>query len=302
MPKNFYKVLGLRPAASELEIRRAYLRLALRYHPDGNQDCHPRRFAQLAEAFEVLSDRRKRSRYDALGEEGLRRAGHQFHGDPHATYARFVRSRGVSIESSASYESSESTVQVPTDDFASVSGRSRLPKNRTIEHVLLITLEDIAMGAILSLKILQRRMSASGLMTRQVKKLNVDIRPGWKAGTRITFPDEGDEEPDRRPGDVVFVLREKPHPIFRRQGCDLRYTARITLKQALSGAHLQVPTLLGEPLLLCTKGEVITPESTRRFPDQGLPHEVNSSRRGDLVVAFSIEFPKKVSQTLISSL
>jgi len=65
--------------------------------------------------------------------------------------------------------------------------------------------------------------------------------------------------------DVVFVLREKPHPFFRREGCDLRCTALISLKQAQCGTHLEVPTLLGEPLNLCTKGEVISMDSTHRI-------------------------------------
>jgi len=132
--------------------------------------------------------------------------------------------------------------------------------------------------------------------------LNVEIRPGWKAGTRITFPGEGDEVPNRRPGDVVFVLREKPHPFFRREGCDLHFTARISLRQALSGVNIQVPTLQGEPLDLSTAGEVIRWDSTRRIPGQGLPHQVNGSCRGDLVVDFIIEFPETVSETVISLL
>jgi len=132
--------------------------------------------------------------------------------------------------------------------------------------------------------------------------LIVEIRPGWKAGTRITFPGVGDQLPNRRPGDVIFVLREKPHPFFRREGCDLRFTAGISLAEALGGAQLEVPTLQGESLHLCTKGEVISQNSTRRFPGQGLPHQVNDWCRGDLVVDFSIKFPETISEAVISSL
>jgi len=102
--------------------------------------------------------------------------------------------------------------------------------------------------------------------------------------------------------DVVFVLRDKPHPFFRRQACGLRYTARISLKQTPCGTLLEVPTLQGEPLHLSTKDEVISPDSTHRFPGQGLTHQINGSCRGDLVVDFSIEFPETMSQKAISSL
>jgi len=80
------------------------------------------------------------------------------------------------------------------------------------------------------------------------------------------------------------------------------FTARISLRQALSGVNIQVPTLQGEPLDLSTAGEVIRWDSTRRIPGQGLPHQVNGSCRGDLVVDFIIEFPETVSETVISLL
>ncbi|XP_037708224.1 dnaJ protein homolog 1-like [Drosophila subpulchrella] len=101
-------------------------------------------------------------------------------------------------------------------------------------------------------------------------------------GTRITFPKEGEEVPNRAPGDVVFVGRS-PH-------------------LAKAGAFLEVATILGEPLHLSTKGKVISPDSTHRFPGQGLTHQINGSSRGDLIVDFSIEFPKTMSQKARSSL
>jgi len=125
--------------------------------------------------------------------------------------------------------------------------------------------------------------------------LNVEIRPGWKAGTRITFPGEGDEVPNLRPGDVIFLLREKPHPLFRREGCDLLFTARISLRQALSGVVLEVPTLQDGPLRFSTKGQVISGDSTRTFPGMGLPHQADSSCFGKLVVDFDIDFPETIS-------
>ncbi|XP_037724071.1 dnaJ protein homolog 1-like [Drosophila subpulchrella] len=296
MAKDFYKVLGLRRGVTNFEIRMTYRKLALRYHWHCDKNKYSQaaeRFKQVAEAFEVLSDRKQRDLFDAVGEDGLRRAGHQFHGDPYATFAQFFGYRYASSETSDD-----------DDDFPGASGSwsGLLPKNPPIEHELLVTLEDIAKGCTKRPTISQRRISSRGRATQHRKMLVVEIRAGWKAGTRITFPGEGDEMPNRRPGDVIFVLREKPHPIFRREGCDLHFTARITLKQALGGAQLEVPTLQGEPLHLSTMGEVIRQDSTRRFPGQGLPHQVIGSCRGDLVVNFCIEFPEAISETVISSL
>jgi len=93
-----------------------------------------------------------------------------------------------------------------------------------------------------------------------------------------------------------FVLRDKPQPIFRREGCDLCYTDLISLKQALCDTLLEVPTLLGELMHLSTQSEVISADSTHRFPGQGLSHPINGSCRGDLIVNFLIEITKTMSQ------
>ncbi|XP_037726151.1 dnaJ protein homolog 1 [Drosophila subpulchrella] len=271
MGKDFYKMLGLPRGATDYEIRVTYRMLAQSFHPDMSQNPHAaERFEQLAEAFEVLSDKKKRELFDALGEEGLQQTGYQFQGNPYATYAKVLNSYDV--------------------DFP------LLPKNSTVEHVLLITLEDILKGCIKRLEISQRRISFTGRAIQESKMLNVEIRPGWKAGTRITFPGEGDEVPNRRPGDVVFVLREKPHHYFRREGCDLLYTAKISLRQALSGLHFLVPTLQGGILPVNITDDIITADTVRRFPGQGLPHQVNGSRRGDLIVNFVIDFPETVPE------
>ncbi|XP_037727798.1 dnaJ protein homolog 1-like [Drosophila subpulchrella] len=164
-----------------------------------------------------------------------------------------------------------------------------------------LCVQDIANGCIKSLKISQVRISSSGMATRHGKMFNVLVRSGIKAGDRITFPNEGDEGRNRAPGDEVFVLRVKPHPIFRWEGCDLRYMARITLKEALCGARLVVPTLQNKPLYRCTRAELIDPDSTRRFRGEGLPYHRNRSRRGDIIVDFSIKFPETISKEDTSS-
>jgi len=182
MAKDFYKLLGLRRGATDYEIRMAFRKQALRYHWHCDKNKYSQaaqRFKQVAEAYEVLSDRRKRVLFDDLGEEGLRRVSYQFHGDPYATFGKFF---------GYSYASSDDD-----DDFpvASGSGRRLLPKNPPVEHVILVTLEEIAKGCTKRLTISQRRISFRGRATRRSQMLIVEIRPGWKAGTRITFPGVG---------------------------------------------------------------------------------------------------------------
>ena len=114
-------------------------------------------------------------------------------------------------------------------------------------------------------------------------------------GTKITFEGEGDEA-DRNTiaGDIVFIIRDKPHPIFERSNSDLIYRIRLTLKQALLGTLLVIPFLDSSkpPYQLRAYKEVITPQTEKRFPNEGLPYPKDPTRRGNLIVKFDILFPK----------
>jgi len=75
-----------------------------------------------------------------------------------------------------------------------------------------------------------RRVGTEDRITKEDKILTINVKPGWKAGTKITFAKEGDQLPNKIPADVVFVIKDKPHPTFKRDGSDIRYTAKISLR------------------------------------------------------------------------
>jgi DnaJ-class molecular chaperone len=96
----------------------------------------------------------------------------------------------------------------------------------------MISLEDIATGTTKKMKI--SRKIFDGRQTRaEDKVLTIDIKPGWKTGTKITFPREGDQSPNTIPADIVFIIKDKPHSLFKRDGSDLIYTANISLREVL---------------------------------------------------------------------
>ena len=104
-----------------------------------------------------------------------------------------------------------------------------------IEHELFVTLEEIASGATKKMKISRKVLNPDNRSVRtEDKVLTIDIKPGWKQGTKITFPREGDQSPTTIPADIVFIIKDKPHPTFRRDGSDLIYTAKISLKDVSS--------------------------------------------------------------------
>ena len=74
-------------------------------------------------------------------------------------------------------------------------------------------------------------MQPDGTPKKEDKYVSISVKPGWKSGTKVTFQKEGDQTKGKIPSDIVFLIRDKPHPLFRREGSDLRYTARLTLKQ-----------------------------------------------------------------------
>jgi DnaJ-class molecular chaperone len=112
---------------------------------------------------------------------------------------------------------------------------SQTPRKKTqdppIEHELFVTLEEIATGTTKKMKISRKVLNPDNRTTRSEDKvLTIDIKPGWKQGTKITFPREGDQGLTTIPADIIFIIKDKPHPTFRRDGADLIYTAKISLK------------------------------------------------------------------------
>lgn len=174
--------------------------------------------------------------------------------------------------------------------------RKRGQQDPPIEHDLYVSLEDIDKGCTKKMKISRMVMQPDGTARKEEKVLNITVKPGWKAGTKITFQREGDVVPGKIPADIVFIIRDKSHATFKREASDIRYTAKISLRQALCGVTVRVPTLSGEQITLNTTNEVIKPNTVKRIQGKGLPFPKEPSRRGDLLVAFEIQFPDRLSQ------
>jgi len=104
-------------------------------------------------------------------------------------------------------------------------------QDTAVEHDLYVSLEDIDKGCTKKMKISRNVIAPDGTRKKEDKVLTINVKPGWKAGTKITFPREGDQTTGKIPADIVFIIRDKPHPQFKRENCDIRYTAKITLRE-----------------------------------------------------------------------
>ncbi|XP_058980534.1 dnaJ protein homolog 1 isoform X3 [Musca domestica] len=275
MGKDYYKILGIPKTATDDEIKKAYRKLALRYHPDKNKAANAEeKFKEVAEAYEVLSDKSKREVYDKYGEDGLKSGGrsngtssnntftYQFHGDPRATFAQFFGSSNPFASffdmGDNLFDKNVFDLDTEHDFFSSPFGglgsrhglggafrpsfrshsfnvhtpfKKEKQQDPPVEHDLYVSLEEIYHGCVKKMKISRRVQQPDGSSKKEDKYVSISIKPGWKSGTKVTFQKEGDQTPGKIPSDIVFIIRDKPHAMFKREGSDLRYTARLTLKQ-----------------------------------------------------------------------
>lgn len=133
--------------------------------------------------------------------------------------------------------------------------------------------------------------------------MRIRIRPGWRRGTKITFEGKGDEKPGMHPADIIFVIEEKRHHIFKREGDDLELGVEIPLVEALTGGcTLSVPLLGGGKVNISLDDEIIYPGYEKIIPGQGMPTFKDGSRRGDLHLKFFVEFPVELSEEQRSDL
>ena len=292
MGKDYYQVLGLKKGATEDEFKKAYRKLALKFHPDKNKSPGAEdKFKEIAEAYEVLCDPKKRDIYDKYGEDGLKgnvppppgtggrgrgptRPGkgpgpsfsYKFHGNPHDTFRMFFgdedafatlfvsqnTGRGPSgttfIMQSDMMGPGMGSMGINNDPFsdfiANISGQNT-PRQNTgccspatnkqdppVVFDLKVSLEDVYKGATKRMKITRKVFNPDNHSMRlEDKILTVSIKPGWKEGTKITFAKEGDQKLNALPSDIVFVIKDKPHQTFIRSGSDIKYKARVGLRE-----------------------------------------------------------------------
>lgn len=295
---DYYAVLGVTRNSSDDEIKKAYRKLALKYHPDKNKEPGSvEKFKQIAEAYDILSDKKKRAIYDQYGEEGLRGGvpsdaggftdGYTFHGNAEKVFRDFFGGSNPFADLLGEPDLANA--------FGGIHGRGRKKQDPPIERELHLSLDEVYHGSTKKMKISRRVMNEDGHTSSiRDKILTINVRPGWKAGTKITFPQEGDQGPNNIPADIVFVVKDKSHPVFRREGNDLVFVAKIPLGKALIGCSIEVPTLDGR-LLNIPINDIVHPKYKKSIPGEGMPHSKQPSNKGNLNIEFDIQFPEQLT-------
>lgn len=297
MGKDFYNVLQITRSAKNADIKAAYRKLALKFHPIKNSGDKAAevKFDELAEAYDVLSDAKKKAIYDQYGEEGLKNGvplgnetwsdNYTFHGDAHKVFHDFF---GGDNPFSDFIESSEND---KINNFGGMAGRGRKKQDPAVERDLRLSLEECYHGCIKKMKFERRVMNDDGHTSSFKEKiLTINVKRGWTPGTRIIFENEGDQGPNTVPADIVFIVRDKPHSVFRREGTNLIYKHKISLGLALVGTTIHVPTLDGRVLDIPIT-DIVKPGYTKSVPHEGMPFVEDPNQKGNLIIEFDIEYP-----------
>ncbi|XP_059667999.1 uncharacterized protein LOC132313303 [Cornus florida] len=325
MGVDYYKVLQVDRSAKEDDLKKAYRKLAMKWHPDKNPNNKKEaeaKFKQISEAYDVLSDPQKRAVFDQYGEEGLKGqvpppgaggyAGASDGGGP--TMFRFNPRSADDIFSEffgfpgpfggmggmGDMGGSRARGMFGEDIFATLRGgggeaSSNIPRKRAaIERTLPCSLEDLYKGTTKKMKISRDVTDATGRPTTAEEILTIEIKPGWKKGTKITFPEKGNEQRGVIPSDLIFIIDEKPHSVFKRDGNDLIVTQKISLVEALTGYTAQVTTLDGRNLTIPINS-IISPTYEEVVKGEGMPITKEPSKRGNLRIKFNIKFPTRLT-------
>jgi len=332
---EFYDRLGVSPDASTEQIKKAYRKMAMKLHPDRNpgDKSAEEKFKALGEAYDTLSDEKKRKIYDRYGKKGLEEGGFQsrsasdifsqFFGPGFSFFGGGDDSDGpkrgedsvnpLNVTLEDLYNGKKSHIAVTRNVLCSEchgsgckSGKSA-QKCKTCDGrgICLITRRMGPMiqqmqttckdchGTGESISDKDRCSHCRGNhVVSERKVLEINVEPGMKDNQRITFAGESDQAPDMEPGDIIFVVRTKPHDRFKRSGDDLIMSKSITLVEALTGFQFSFEHLDKRNIIVkSAPNQVVKPGDIMALPDMGMPIYGRPFSFGRMLVKFDIIFP-----------
>jgi DnaJ family protein A protein 2 len=326
---DYYAALGVSKDANDDEIKKAYKKMAIKYHPDKNSEPGAtEKFKEINEAYEALSDPDKRGVYDKFGAEGLKNNGmpsgaHPFGMNVNDLFAQFFGGGGgpraqskvepIVINMELTLEELNNGVQkiimlnkkASCDECTGKGGKS-VEKCTQCNGTGFVTISQHMGFGMMQMRHPCGKCATTGeqikdkctkcngakLMDKQ-QTIHVTIEKGIASDTKMVFPNKG-HEVNNASGDIIVVIRQQPHPIFTRQGNDLIMKKKITLGDALCGCSFIVKHLDGTSVMI-KSDKVIRPNDTRVVRNKGI------NKVGNMIIHFEVMFPE-ITQELKDAL
>lgn len=293
--KDYYQVLGLERTATDEDIRKAYRRLARKYHPDVSKEADAEsHMRDINEAREVLADPEKRAAYDQLAERY--RAGQDFQPPPEWQQSHgFDRSGGFGSRNAGGPYSSSMAGDEFSDFFENLFGRGgwtrEFESRGEDRHAkIFIDITDAYRGTSQVLKLQSRERTESGGFALREHQLTVRIPKGIKEGQHIRLKGKGSAGSHGEPGDLYLEVHFKPHPHFRVEGKDVFESVPITPWEAALGATVEVPTPSGPVKLTIPPGSQTGRKL--RLKERGIP----CAEPGDLYIELQVVVPHPATE------
>ncbi|MCB0600187.1 MAG: J domain-containing protein [Saprospiraceae bacterium] len=300
--KDYYQILGVAKDASPQEIKKAFRKLAAKYHPDKNpgNKAAEEKFKEINEANEVLSDADKRKKYDTLGSnwEYYQQAGDDWEkyaqqgprsGGGNRTYyysgsPEDVFGRGGQSGFSSFFDLFFGDGAQGSDPFAHYGERTRTgqaPRGSDVEATMSITLREAYQGS-------RRTFEFQG------EKIRIAIKPGSYEGLKLRLKGKGHPGPrGQARGDLYITLNITPDHQFIREGDDLIVNGKVDLYTAVLGGSIEVSTMTGKVKVNVPKG--MQSGKTLRLKGKGMPVYGKSDVFGDMMVRLDVELPRQLS-------
>lgn len=287
MAKDYYSILGVTKNATDEEMKKAFRKLAVKYHPDknpGNKEAEEK-FKELNEAYEVLSDAEKRKKYDKYGANWNQFNGsqgqHQYQGGSPGS----GQSYRFDDDSDEFYGQSGDFSDIFGDFFnrsgGSKRGGSRKHKGQDYQSEMTIGMDEAYQGT-------------ARLITLNEQKIRITLKPGAYNGLTIKLPGKGAPGINGGPaGDLLITIKVLPHTLYKRDGDDIRQTVPVDLFTAVLGGEKEVNTLAGVL-------KVKIPAGTQsgkllRIRGKGMPVYNKPGQTGDLLVEIQVLIPEKLT-------
>ena len=290
MAEDYYQALGVKKDASKEEIKKAYRKLAMKYHPDHTKGdkAAEEKFKKISEAYAVLSDEKKRKEYDTFGAEGFRQRFSQediFKGFDFGDIFRefgfggdFFSGRGRGSGMRFNFGGGS--------PFGPQAGQQQARmKGSDLVYELPLTLREVASGTTKTISLQHQGYS---------QKVTVKIPKGLISGKKLRLAGKGSPSPvGGPPGDLFIQANVLNDPLFRAEGYDLHMNQDLKLSEAVLGTQISVSTLDGKKLSLKIPPGT-RPGTKMRMPGQGLPH-MKSKKMGDLYVKIQVRLPSRLT-------